>query len=331
MNTPSPNVPASCTVMTFGCDRRAMARASRSSRVAALVGVSAPDSLHDLERDARDPDPGGTPRRPRPCRRARSRPGSGSAPTRAPGRELPDERPAVRAGQPRSCCAGPPPPSVTRSVHAAARREVLLDAGQVFSREHAAQKGEHRVFRQTIRDHGGDASAVIAWQDSAVKRDSFGTSLTVLLLASATACSTTATITNKDATRAEVRIARSTPTELIVATREGERAIPRERSPTSTIPGTLPSSPVRCCWRQARSTCSGSTVVTTTIVGLLRGVGGRGRAGRIGPRIDGLGRDRLDQLRRGGGRRPSPVARLAPAVLGGPGRLSPGATLALSF
>ena len=37
--------------MTFGCDRRAIARASRSSR-ARRSAVPAPDSLHDLQGDA---------------------------------------------------------------------------------------------------------------------------------------------------------------------------------------------------------------------------------------------------------------------------------------
>jgi hypothetical protein len=157
-------------------------------------------------------------------------------------------------------------------------------------------------------------------------------SLSLLLLASATACSTTATITNKDATRAEVRIARSTPTELIVATRDGERVIERDHVQEIDHPGNVAvvagaallaagaanlAGLYRCRENESSDFCVGWAVG-----GALAGSG-------LGLLIWG-GTVWTNSVEAAGGA-PSPVARLAPAVLGGPGRLSPGATLALSF
>jgi hypothetical protein len=63
--------------------------------------------------------------------------------------------------------------------------------------------------------------------------------LAAIAASCACACSTTATITNKDATRYNVAIVRSTPAELIVATSDGERGIPREQIAAIDHPGNV--------------------------------------------------------------------------------------------
>jgi len=166
-----------------------------------------------------------------------------------------------------------------------------------------------------------------------VKRTSFVASLTALLLVNAIGCSTTATVTNKDATRFDVHIARSTPTELIVATRDGERAIPRDQIAEIDHPGNV-------------ALIAGTALLaagTLNLLGLYRchenesssfcvgWLGGAALAGAgLGLVIWG-GSVWTHSVEAAGERPAPPVARLAPAILGTPDRPRPGAALALSF
>lgn len=146
------------------------------------------------------------------------------------------------------------------------------------------------------------------------------------------ACSTTATITSKDATRYDVAIVRSTPAELIVATRDGERPIPRDQIADIDHPGNV-------------AIAVGSVMLfagTANLLGVARchandssgvcfgwAAGAAVAASGLGLTI--WGASAWTASVRAASGDPSTVARLTPAVFGAPDRAHPGATLALSF
>ncbi|HXJ19889.1 MAG TPA: hypothetical protein VMT03_06605 [Polyangia bacterium] len=144
-----------------------------------------------------------------------------------------------------------------------------------------------------------------------------------LALASA-GCGTTATITKKDGQRYQLEIVRSTPTELIVATRGGERPIPRDQVQDIDHPGNV-------------AIAVGSVALLVGAVNLL----GWRRCEPGGPTdfcmgwaagggLVGLG---VGMIGWGGyvWKRSTTAAQLTPAVVGTPDGPRPGAALALSF
>ncbi len=159
--------------------------------------------------------------------------------------------------------------------------------------------------------------------------------IAVLVVAplAAAACGTTAIITERDMTRHEVVIVGSTPAELMVATRNGERVIPRDQISDIDHPGNV-------------AVVVGAALLT---VGALNLAGWHrcqdnqpsdfcaGWAGGGGLALSGLGLLVWgaavwgQSVHAASGEQPAPLARVAPAVFGTPGGSRLGATIALSF
>jgi hypothetical protein len=157
--------------------------------------------------------------------------------------------------------------------------------------------------------------------------------LTAMLALAAGGCGTTATITNRDGTRYEVEIVRSTPSELIVATRAGERPIARDRIRDIDHPGNV-------------AVLAGSVLLTAGVVSLLgfhRCESSAssdfciGSIGGVGLAASGLGmvvwgaHAWTTSVGAAGGQQVGPLARLAPAIIGPSSRPHLGAALAFSF
>jgi hypothetical protein len=147
------------------------------------------------------------------------------------------------------------------------------------------------------------------------------------------ACSTTATITERDTTRYEVAIVRSTPSELIVATRNGERPIARDQISDIDHPGNV-------------AIVVGSALLAAgalNLAGLYSCQDSRrsdfcaGWAGGGALALSGLGLVVwgavvwTQSVHAARDEQAAPVARLAPAIFAASGRSNLGATLALSF
>lgn len=157
--------------------------------------------------------------------------------------------------------------------------------------------------------------------------------LTAVLAAATVGCGTTATITTKDGSHHELEIVRSTPSELIVATRQGERPLPRDQIVDVDHPG--------------KAALGAGTVLAllgaANLLGVARCESGRSADFCIGWAVgggmlaSGIGLVGWGAYvwtrssRAAGGQQVTQVARLAPALLGTIDRPQPGATFGLSF
>ncbi|MFL5307065.1 MAG: hypothetical protein ACJ8F1_17745 [Polyangia bacterium] len=159
--------------------------------------------------------------------------------------------------------------------------------------------------------------------------------LAAALAVATVGCGTTATIKKTNGADYELEIVRSTPSELIVATRDGERPIPRNEIREIDHPGNVSVTAGVALFFAGTANLFGAFRCDTYDARSQRFCAGWGVGG--GMAVTGLGMIIWGSIiwkhsvRAAGGQQGAPVVWLVPALLPASDRWHPGALLALSF